>query len=194
MDGRGSRVPTECRTAIRSEMLPCDFAVGCQRTSCPTEPRVNQRAVTRGTRRREVVLVVNASERAGSLEPVLPEPLAVRERIRLDDKECLAIVRSASGDRALARRRRIPALSETRMAARSPHAASNLGRDDDAIADDDRRRDALAAKRSRPRDVLLGTPLQRQIRVCRDAGPLRTAPLRPVLGVRAAWRQRYRDR
>ena len=77
----------------------------------------------------------------------------------------------------------IAALHERRMIARAPRAAADLRCHEHLIAPHDRRRNAEAAHRRFPRDVLGVAPPLRQAGFSRHTGRRRPSPMRPVLGV-----------
>ena len=161
--------------------LPHQLAVHVERDDLArAEPGVDHLPVGDRARRREVVLVVHAGQRARRLEPVFPQALAVGAVEGFDEEEGAVVAAALRVERPLAGGRGVPALHEAGMVARRADAAADLRRHDDAVAADDRRRHAKPRERRLPRDVLGGAPLLRQLRLRRRPGARRTTPRRPV--------------
>jgi len=131
IDDRRARVPpldVERRDLLAQVPLPAYGAVAPERDQLPrTKPRVDCLAVGRGTRRREVVLLVHRRQRSFGRDAPFPQALAIGAGKRFDDKERAVRVRwtrTTASELTLTHRGGITALHEPRALAR--HAAANL--------------------------------------------------------------------
>ena len=183
---RRARVPPvdiEGRDFLTEMPLPDSLAVHVERDDLPrAEPGVHHLPVRHGAGARQVVLVVDAGQRSGRFQPVLPQPLAVAAAEGLDDEERAIVGRPtlSGSERPLAD---CPgSLRESWMIAGPPNPGADLRRDEDAIAGHDRRRHANAAERRTPGDVLGRAPGDRQVLLVGRTGAAWSAPLRPVSG------------
>ena len=133
-----SPLNVERAVLLRQVPLPDDRAGAIERDDLSgAEPGEHQRAVGDRARRREVVLVVHRRQRAGRLDPSLPDALAVGAAERLDDEEGLGRIgarRGVHAERALALGGGVGALHQARMVALAPDARADLRGDIHAIA------------------------------------------------------------
>src|SRR5687768_1118899 len=84
-------------------------------------------------------------------------------------------------DRSFSRGCRIATLNKRRMVSTAQRARADLIRYEDPIAPHHWRGDAETRERGSPCNILSAAPFNRQSLLRRNAGPGRTAPLRPVL-------------
>jgi hypothetical protein len=164
--------------------LPHHFAVRVERDDLTrAEPCVDHLAIADRAWRRQIVLVVDASQLSLRLDPMLPEPPAVAAVKGFHQKGGLVRrerSRAGPAERTLALIGGIAALHEPRMVTLAPESCAELRRDEYPIADDNRRRDAEPADRGFPRHVFGGAPLHGQTGFSGRARAARSAPLRPV--------------
>ena len=141
------------------------------------EPRVDHLTVGHRARAREVVLVVDAGQRAGRLDPILPQPRAVGAVERFDDEERAIVgrpARAAASARSplaasapCASRGWLPARRSRRRSARSTKTRSpaTIG-DDTPTPPSGAFQATFSVALQRPADSFVGAPVPRGPRHC----------------------------
>ena len=196
-----SPLQLEGRKLLPEMALPHELAVHIEGDELPrSEQGVDQVAVRDRAGAGQVSLPVDCRQLLVGLQLILPELTSVRSMKRRDDEVHPASVsvgrgaRSRITERSLQRRVRSGSADQRRMRTRAQHPSTDLIREDDPVVPDDRRRDAKASQGSLPDDVVFAAPPRRQPFLLGDAGPPRTSPLRPVVGIGRAGEREGTDK
>src|SRR5258706_14369436 len=150
------------------------------------EPGVDPLTVGDRTRNSQIAFLVNCRQVAFRGQLILPTHAAVFAIEGCDYEEDLGagvVLTPRAAQWTFAGCGRFGTLHERRMRARPKRPGANLRCDKHHVTPHDRSRYTQASQRCLPGDVRRTAPLRRQSSFRGYAGPQRTAPLRPVLGV-----------
>lgn len=184
-DGRAAVPPVDVEDPEVLSEMPCPSGLPRHvngRHLAGAEDGVDALAIRHRTGAGEVVLVVHGWQGALSGQLVGPQPSAVRgaegfDREAHGSATLLTLLTGSSAERPL-RGRGVGALAKARSKPR--RASTDLRGDKDALAPDDRRRNADSRQGGLPGNILRVAPLQWQRGLWGRAGVRGSAPLRPV--------------